>query len=80
MARCAWPVSKQWSVYARMVYSLEDGAIDDAATVDPPLPDARPGADEKGVIDQFVGLEYRSCCWRFRIVGRRYVSDRSGDL
>lgn len=77
----AWPVSKQWSVYARMVYSLEGAAIDDTATVDPATPPGNvPRLDEKGVIDQFLGLEYRSCCWRFRIVARRYVSDRSGDL
>ncbi len=59
----AWPVSKQWSLYARMVYSLEDDALDDR-------PDrlARPAVDDKGVIDQFAGLEYRSCCWRFRVV------------
>jgi LPS-assembly protein len=54
----AWPVSHDWSVYARMVYSLED---------------------EKS-LDRFVGLEYRSCCWRLRLVGRRYVRDRTGDL
>ncbi len=71
----AWPVSKQWSLYARMVYSLEGNAIDPSA---PGGPQAR--VDEKGVIDQFAGLEYRSCCWRFRVVGRRYVSDRTGDL
>jgi LPS-assembly protein len=77
----AWPVSDRWSVYARMVYSLEDSAIDDTAPIDPTLPgDTQVRRDEKGVIDQFAGLEYRSCCWRFRIVGRRYVSDRTGDL
>nr|WP_298728793.1 LPS-assembly protein LptD [uncultured Steroidobacter sp.] len=75
----AWPVSKQWSVYARMVYSLEDNAID-TVPVNPNQPPTGIGVDEKGVIDQFAGLEYRSCCWRFRVVARRYVSDRSGDL
>ena len=77
----AWPMGEQWSVYARMVYSLEDDAIDEARQ-DPTLP---PGStsqtrEEKGVIDQFAGFEYRSCCWRFRLVARRYVSDRTGDL
>lgn len=77
----AWPISKQWSVYARMVYSLEGDAIDDTAPVDPTLPtDTVARRDEKGVIDQFAGVEYRSCCWRFRVVARRYVSDRTGDL
>ncbi|HMN44477.1 MAG TPA: LPS assembly protein LptD [Povalibacter sp.] len=35
--------------------------------------------DEK-TLDQFAGLEYRSCCWRLRFVGRRYVSNRDGDV
>jgi LPS-assembly protein len=34
--------------------------------------------DQKS-LDQFAGLEYRSCCWRLRAVARRYVSDRTGD-
>lgn len=78
----AWPISRDWSLYARMVYSLEDNAIDDTAPIDPTLPpsDTVPRRDEEGVIDQFAGLEYRSCCWRFRLVARRYVSDRTGDL
>ncbi len=53
----AWPIGKNWSGYARLVYSLED----------------------KKSLDQFAGLEYRSCCWRVRAVARRYVSDRTGD-
>ncbi|WP_161966121.1 LPS-assembly protein LptD [Steroidobacter cummioxidans] len=77
----AWPVSKQWSLYARMVYSLEGNAIEDTTPpVNPNQPPTGVGVNEKGVIDQFAGLEYRSCCWRFRVVARRYVSDRSGDL
>jgi LPS-assembly protein len=70
----AWPVSKQWSVYARMVYSLDDTPIPSSQDPNAPL------VDGSGVIDQFAGLEYRSCCWRFRVVGRRYVNDRFGDL
>ncbi|MGH8176816.1 MAG: LPS-assembly protein LptD [Steroidobacter sp.] len=35
--------------------------------------------EDQTALDQFAGLEYRSCCWRLRLVGRRYVSDRSGD-
>jgi LPS-assembly protein len=70
----AWPVGKQWSVYARMVYSLEDESVNDL-----PPGSTRP-REEKGAIDQFAGFEYRSCCWRLRMVARRYVSDRTGDL
>lgn len=35
--------------------------------------------DDHRSLDQFAGLEYRSCCWRFRLVARHYVSNRSGD-
>jgi LPS-assembly protein len=74
----AWPINREWSVYARMVYSLEDNARSD---IDPTQSDTLSSRrDDKGVIDQFAGLEYRSCCWRFRVVARRYVSDRTGDL
>jgi LPS-assembly protein len=34
---------------------------------------------EKTTLDQFAGLEYRSCCWRVRVVARRNVSDRTGN-
>jgi LPS-assembly protein len=29
-------------------------------------------------LDQFVGLEYSSCCWALRVVGRKFVSSRTG--
>jgi len=35
--------------------------------------------EDKQELEQFAGLEYRSCCWRLRLVGGRYVSDRTGD-
>lgn len=56
-ASAAWPIGKNWSVYARYVYSLEDDEL----------------------IDQFAGVEYRSCCWRARAVGRRFVSSQTGE-
>jgi LPS-assembly protein len=31
-------------------------------------------------LEQFVGWEYEACCWRFRMVGRRYVSSRTGEV
>jgi LPS-assembly protein len=52
----AWPINKQWSAYARYVYSL----LDDKA------------------IERFAGFEYSSCCWRMRVVGRKFVSTRTG--
>lgn len=30
-------------------------------------------------IERFAGFEYRSCCWRLRLVGRRFVSSRTGE-
>jgi LPS-assembly protein len=35
--------------------------------------------DEQKTLDQFVGVEYSSCCWAIRAVTRRYVSSRTGD-
>jgi LPS-assembly protein len=35
---------------------------------------------ENKTLDQFVGLEYGSCCWAIRLVTRRYVSNRTGDV
>lgn len=34
--------------------------------------------DNQG-IDSFLGVEYASCCWRLRVVGRRYLSNRTGE-
>jgi LPS-assembly protein len=36
-------------------------------------------AKESKSIDRFAGLEYGSCCWRVRLMGRRYVSNRTGE-
>ena len=30
-------------------------------------------------LESFFGLEKESCCWRFRIVGRRYINDQDSD-
>ncbi len=34
---------------------------------------------EEKTLDQFVGLEFSSCCWAVRFVTRRFVSSRTGD-
>jgi LPS-assembly protein len=34
--------------------------------------------DDK-TLERFAGLEYRSCCWRLRFLGRRFVSSRTGE-
>jgi LPS-assembly protein len=34
---------------------------------------------ERSSLETFVGGEYRACCWRLRLVGRRFVSTRTGE-
>jgi LPS-assembly protein len=34
---------------------------------------------DKTSLDRFAGFEYGSCCWRARLIGRRYVSNRTGE-
>jgi LPS-assembly protein len=34
---------------------------------------------EKAPLEQFLGWEYDACCWRLRVVGRQYVSRRTGE-
>jgi LPS-assembly protein len=30
-------------------------------------------------IDRFAGFQYSGCCWRLRLIGRNYVSNRTGE-
>ncbi|MBM4191971.1 MAG: LPS assembly protein LptD [Gammaproteobacteria bacterium] len=34
---------------------------------------------DRSKLDRFTGIEYKSCCWRLRLVGRRFVSSRTGE-
>lgn len=34
---------------------------------------------DKRPLESFLGLEYEACCWRLRLVGRRYISRRTGE-
>ncbi len=34
---------------------------------------------DRASIDRFAGLEYGSCCWRIRLIGRHYLSNRTGE-
>ena len=34
---------------------------------------------ERTTLERFAGFEYKSCCWRLRLVGRRFVSSRTGE-
>jgi LPS-assembly protein len=35
--------------------------------------------EDQRTLERFLGFEYRSCCWRLRLVSRRYVSSRTGE-
>ena len=34
---------------------------------------------ENKSIDRFAGFEYGGCCWRLRLLARKYVSNRTGE-
>ena len=34
---------------------------------------------EEEPLDSFLGWEYEACCWRLRLIGRRYISRRTGE-
>jgi LPS-assembly protein len=34
---------------------------------------------DETALERFAGFEYRSCCWKLRILGRRFVSSRTGE-
>ena len=34
---------------------------------------------EEEALDRFLGWEYEACCWRLRLIGRRYISRRTGE-
>jgi LPS-assembly protein len=34
---------------------------------------------DRKVLEQFVGLEYESCCWGIRVISRKHLAYRNGD-
>jgi LPS-assembly protein len=34
---------------------------------------------DRSSLETFAGAEYKACCWRLRLVGRRFVSTRTGE-
>jgi LPS-assembly protein len=34
---------------------------------------------DEQAIERYAGFEYRACCWRLRLVGRRYLRSRTGE-
>ena len=35
---------------------------------------------DNGLLERFVGLDYSTCCWGLRLVARRYLTSRDGEL
>ena len=35
---------------------------------------------DRQMIEQLVGVEYKSCCWKIQVLQRRYVTNRTGGL
>jgi LPS-assembly protein len=67
----AWSIRKNWDLFVRDVYALRDYS---------PVGD-QPGApveETRGELERFVGIQYRSCCWRLRLGVRRFVNNHDG--
>jgi LPS-assembly protein len=78
----AWPIKKNWSVFAREIYSLSDHEYTSPVTgeTSPIGTTGTPIVSERlvGFLERFAGVEYRSCCWRVRFGVRRYVNSHTG--
>jgi LPS-assembly protein len=77
----AWPIARNWSVFARAVYSLSDHEYTDEPSAVPPPPPGQTTVVTPalvGFLERFVGFEYRACCWRVRLGARRYVNNHTG--
>lgn len=78
----AWPIKRNWSVFAREIYSLSDHEYDTTPTTGTPGGPltGTPIVSERlvGFLERFAGFEYRSCCWRVRFGVRRYVNSHTG--
>ena len=60
-----YPINAAWSVIGRYYYSF----YRNQAT-----------GDEPGLLEGIAGVQWDSCCLAVRVVGRRYVSNRTGDM
>ena len=67
----AWPIRKNWDIFLRDVYALRDYS---------PIGDqtGAPLEETHGELERFVGIQYRSCCWRLRLGVRRFVNNHDG--
>ncbi len=69
----AWPVRRNWDLFVRDVYALRD-YTPVGGTVGAPIAVER----TSGELERFVGIQYRSCCWRLRLGVRRFVNNHDG--
>ena len=60
-----YPINAAWSVVGRYYYSFYRN---DAT------------GNEPGLLEGVAGVQWDSCCLAVRVVGRRYVRNRSGDM
>lgn len=64
-----YPISPSWSIVGRYYYSLLD------------RPDPNPALDaEPGLLEGIIGVQWDSCCLAARLVARRYVRNRLGEM
>jgi LPS-assembly protein len=60
-----YPLSPSWSLVGRYYYSFYDN----------PAQRAKPG-----LLEGIAGIQWDSCCIAMRLVGRRYIHNREGEL
>ena len=64
-----YPINDSWSVVGRYYYSLYRKASPN------PLLDQQPK-----LLEGILGVQWDSCCMAVRLVGRRYIQNREGDV
>jgi len=69
----AWSIRRNWDLFIKDVYALRDYSPVGGSTATPP-----PVEETHGELERFVGLQYRSCCWRARVGVRRFVNNHDG--
>lgn len=62
-----YPFNRNWSFVGRYYYSLLD-----RREIDPTI--------TPGPLETIAGVQWESCCLAVRVLGRRYLRDRSGEL
>jgi LPS-assembly protein len=70
----AWPIRRNWELFARDVYALRDYYTPAGAAPGT----TGPTVETHGELERFVGIQYRSCCWRVRLGARRFVNNHDG--